>query len=130
MLAKELVASASPSVVRDAVEPSMSVNKRVTGPSGRSGTPISIGHNATGRQRMRPTGIVLMSARLPGLGRGIRGYTFGDNLGGRCTQPERIARRLPGAQLVEFAESGHFMWAEEPDRFFMIVSSWLTDQGC
>src|SRR5438093_959197 len=34
--------SASPSVVRSAVEPSMSVNISVTGPSGRSGRPISV----------------------------------------------------------------------------------------
>jgi len=44
-------------------------------------------------------------------------------------QAERIARRVPGAELVEFAERGHFMWAEEPERFFSLVSSWLTDKG-
>ncbi len=44
-------------------------------------------------------------------------------------QAERIAGRIPGAELVEFPENGHFMWAEKPETFFAIVSSWLTDNG-
>lgn len=42
------------------------------------------------------------------------------------TQLTRIARRIPGADHVEFDNSGHFMWLEEPDRFFPLVSDWLT----
>jgi pimeloyl-ACP methyl ester carboxylesterase len=45
----------------------------------------------------------------------------------------RIAGRIPGARHVVFEHSGHFMWPEEPDRFFGLVSAWLTQQeryGC
>lgn len=43
-----------------------------------------------------------------------------------CSPPqsERIARRVPEAELVVFEESGHFPWLEEPD-FFAVVSTWL-----
>lgn len=40
-------------------------------------------------------------------------------------QLERIARRVPHAEHVVFADSGHFMWLEEPDRFFPLVGRWL-----
>jgi proline iminopeptidase len=40
-------------------------------------------------------------------------------------QSERIARRLPGAELVVFDDSGHFPWWEEPDRFFAVLEGWL-----
>ena len=39
----------------------------------------------------------------------------------------RIATRIPDADLVVFEQSGHFMWREEPDRFFPLVSDWLDD---
>lgn len=41
-------------------------------------------------------------------------------------QLTRIARRIPGADLVVFEHSGHFMWLEEPDRFFALVGDWLA----
>jgi proline iminopeptidase len=37
----------------------------------------------------------------------------------------RIARAIDGAELVEFADSGHFPWWEEPDRFFRVLDRWL-----
>lgn len=40
-------------------------------------------------------------------------------------QLERIVRRVPGAELVVFEQSGHFMWLEERDRFFDVVGAWL-----
>jgi proline iminopeptidase len=44
-----------------------------------------------------------------------------------CSPPqsERIARRVPEAELVVFEESGHFPWLEEPDRFLAVVRGWL-----
>ena len=39
----------------------------------------------------------------------------------------RIATRIPDADLVVFEQSGHFMWREEPARFFPLVSDWLDD---
>ena len=41
-------------------------------------------------------------------------------------QSRRIAERVPGAELVIFEESGHMPWLDEPDRFFQVVSDWLT----
>ena len=45
-----------------------------------------------------------------------------------CSPPQlvRIASRIPGARHVVFEHSGHFMWLEEPDRFFGLVSDWLS----
>jgi proline iminopeptidase len=46
----------------------------------------------------------------------------------RITSPahaRRIARRIPGAELVEFRRSGHYPWLEEPDRFAAVVGGWL-----
>jgi proline iminopeptidase len=46
-----------------------------------------------------------------------------------CSPPQlaRIAGRVQQAQIVLFEESGHFMWFEEPDRFFdEIVGPWLA----
>jgi proline iminopeptidase len=40
-------------------------------------------------------------------------------------QARRIADRIPGARVVEFAESGHFPWAEEAGRFNEVVRSFL-----
>ncbi|HEU5267647.1 MAG TPA: alpha/beta hydrolase [Jatrophihabitans sp.] len=37
----------------------------------------------------------------------------------------RIARAIAGSQCVEFAESGHFPWWEEPDAFFGLLDGWL-----
>jgi proline iminopeptidase len=45
-----------------------------------------------------------------------------------CSPPQlgRIARRVPSAELVVFQESGHFIWFEEPKRFFgNVVGPWL-----
>lgn len=42
-------------------------------------------------------------------------------------QLTRIARRIPRADHIVFASSGHFMWLEEPDRFFPLVGEWLND---
>lgn len=46
-----------------------------------------------------------------------------------CSPPQltRIARRIPGAEHVVFENSGHFMWMEEPDRFFPLVGDWLDN---
>jgi proline iminopeptidase len=46
-----------------------------------------------------------------------------------CSPPQlaRIAKRVPSAELVMFENSGHFMWFEEPDRFFnKVVGPWLA----
>lgn len=46
-----------------------------------------------------------------------------------CSPPQlqRIARRVPSAELVYFEESGHFIWFEEPERFFGdVVGPWLV----
>lgn len=40
-------------------------------------------------------------------------------------QHERIARRIPGAELAVFERSGHFPWLEERDAFFVRVAGWL-----
>jgi proline iminopeptidase len=40
-------------------------------------------------------------------------------------QLQRIARRVPGAELEVFEDCGHFMWLEDPGRFFPLLSSWL-----
>jgi pimeloyl-ACP methyl ester carboxylesterase len=40
-------------------------------------------------------------------------------------QARRISSRIGGSQLVEFTESGHFPWIDEPDRFFAVVTEWL-----
>jgi proline iminopeptidase len=41
------------------------------------------------------------------------------------SQSYRIARRVPRAEVVEFSESGHMPWLDEPDQFFEVVVSWL-----
>lgn len=52
-------------------------------------------------------------------------------IGGRhdvfCSPPQltRIACRVPGARQVWFDNSGHFVWLEEPQPFFGLVSEWL-----
>jgi proline iminopeptidase len=46
-----------------------------------------------------------------------------------CSPPQlrRIAKRAPSAELVVFEDSGHFIWFEEPDRFFgEVVGPWLA----
>lgn len=40
-------------------------------------------------------------------------------------QSERIAARIPGAELHVFDESGHFPWLEEPNAFWAAVDGWL-----
>lgn len=41
------------------------------------------------------------------------------------SQSYRIGNRLRRAELVEFAESGHMPWLDEPDRFFEVCSGWI-----
>ncbi len=41
------------------------------------------------------------------------------------SQSRRIARQMPHAELVEFADSGHLPWLDEPQRFFSVVEDWL-----
>ncbi len=46
----------------------------------------------------------------------------------RITSPPqalRIADRIPDSTVVEFADSGHFPWVEEPERFNEVVRSFL-----
>ena len=44
-----------------------------------------------------------------------------------CSPPQlaRIAQRVSDATYVVFEHSGHFMWLEEAERFFTLVSAWL-----
>jgi proline iminopeptidase len=44
-------------------------------------------------------------------------------------QSERLARRMPGAELVVLEESGHFPWLEEPEAFFTAVGGWCRRIG-
>jgi proline iminopeptidase len=44
-------------------------------------------------------------------------------------QSERIAARLPDAELVLLEQSGHLPWLEEPDEFFPAVTDWLERRG-
>ncbi len=41
-------------------------------------------------------------------------------------QSYRIANRIPHAEVVEFRDSGHIPWLDEPERFFRIVVDWLN----
>ena len=43
-------------------------------------------------------------------------------------QAERIAARIPGAELHIFEDSGHFPWLEEPEAFFGVLRTWLEDR--
>lgn len=40
-------------------------------------------------------------------------------------QSYRIARRITGAEVTVFEESGHFPWLDEPETFYRIVYEWL-----
>jgi proline iminopeptidase len=40
-------------------------------------------------------------------------------------QLDRMARRLPRAEVVVLEESAHLPWLDEPDRFFATVEEWL-----
>ena len=44
-------------------------------------------------------------------------------------QSERIARRLPDAEVVVLENSGHVPWLDEPDAFFSTVTDWLHRRG-
>jgi len=44
-------------------------------------------------------------------------------------QAERIASRIPDAELHLFEESGHFPWLEEHDEFFSVLNRWLDALG-
>jgi len=41
-------------------------------------------------------------------------------------QSLRIARRIPGAELVVLERSGHLPWLEEPESFFAVLGDWLA----
>ncbi len=41
-------------------------------------------------------------------------------------QSERIARRIPGAELVVLEDAGHFVWLDDPDGFFPLVERFLA----
>jgi pimeloyl-ACP methyl ester carboxylesterase len=41
-------------------------------------------------------------------------------------QSQRIAGRIPGAELVTQEQSGHVLWMDEPDAFFATVGGWLA----
>lgn len=43
-------------------------------------------------------------------------------------QSRRIASRLAGSRLVELADSGHFPWLDEPERFFAVLAEWRREQ--
>jgi pimeloyl-ACP methyl ester carboxylesterase len=43
-------------------------------------------------------------------------------------QARRIARRVPGAHLVELAGSAHFPWLDQPAEFFTAVDAWFAEQ--
>ena len=43
-------------------------------------------------------------------------------------QSYRIAGRIPQAEVVEFSESGHIPWIDEPEQFFKVVVDWLNRQ--
>jgi proline iminopeptidase len=40
-------------------------------------------------------------------------------------QSDRIAQRLPNAEMVVLEHSGHFPWLEEPEEFFAVTSAWI-----
>jgi proline iminopeptidase len=41
-------------------------------------------------------------------------------------QAERIAKRLPDAEVTVFENSGHFPWLDEPAAFFDAIADWLS----
>ena len=41
-------------------------------------------------------------------------------------QAERIAQRLPDAEVIVLENSAHFRWLDEPDAFFDAITDWLT----
>ncbi len=43
-------------------------------------------------------------------------------------QARRIARRVPGAHLVELAGSAHFPWYDQPAEFFTVLEAWYAEQ--
>ena len=43
------------------------------------------------------------------------------------SQARRIASRIPTSEMVEFADSGHMPWLDEPGRFFSVVGGWLRE---
>jgi hypothetical protein len=43
-------------------------------------------------------------------------------------QARRIARRVPGAHLVELAGSAHFPWYDQPAEFFTALDAWYAEQ--
>jgi proline iminopeptidase len=40
-------------------------------------------------------------------------------------QSYRIARRIPGAEVAELGDSGHFPWLDEPEDFYRTMHEWL-----
>ncbi len=45
------------------------------------------------------------------------------------SQSYRIARHLPGAEVVLVENCGHFPWFDTPEPFFALVRGWLDRQG-
>jgi proline iminopeptidase len=45
-----------------------------------------------------------------------------------CSAPQatRIAKRIPGAEVRFFEQSGHFPWIEEPEAFFRALREWAN----
>jgi pimeloyl-ACP methyl ester carboxylesterase len=41
-------------------------------------------------------------------------------------QAERIANRLPDAEVIVFEDSAHLPWLDEPDNFFDTITVGLT----
>ena len=44
-------------------------------------------------------------------------------------QSDRIASRLPDAEVTVFENSGHMPWLDEPEEFFAQVITWLDRRG-
>ncbi len=45
------------------------------------------------------------------------------------TQARIIADGIPDSVLVEWDDCGHFMWLEQPERFFTTIRNWLKTSG-
>jgi proline iminopeptidase len=42
-----------------------------------------------------------------------------------AAQSFRIAKRVPGAEVVVVQDAGHFPWLEQPETFFAAIDAWL-----
>jgi pimeloyl-ACP methyl ester carboxylesterase len=52
-----------------------------------------------------------------------------DDLFCSAQQGERMAKRIPGADLVVLGRAGHFPWLERPADFGVLLSGWLCARG-